>query len=106
MWPDDTVVQVVLIVAVAAVLVLAIWLGRGLNFRKTDKGIEFTIEQQAPKQGHEVSVAEGVEIKNAKIKTVAGVDGASTINGSVKVANGAKLEGVEITELVGVKMKQ
>ena len=105
MWPEDGMVQIVLIISVAVVLVLAIWLGRGLRFRKGDKGIEFTVEQKAEKSGHDINVADGVEVRNAKINTVAGVDGATAVTGQVNVANNAKLEGVEINELVGVKMK-
>jgi hypothetical protein len=103
---DDNMVKIALIIGVAIVLIITIWKGRGLTFRKNEKGIELSIEQQKLNEADNVSVAEGIDIKDAKIKKIAGVDGATSTAGSVKVANKAKLEGVEIDELVGVKMKQ
>ena len=106
MWPQDSSVQIVLIISIALVIGLAIWLGRGLKFRKSDQGIELTVEQQAQASQQNVTVADDIELKDAKVDKIAGVDGANSVDTSVSVANKAKMKNVEIKELVGVKIKQ
>ena len=70
--PEDPTVQIILIVAVVLIIGLALWLGRGLIFRKGEDGITFEAKQK-PGQT-KVSVAEGLQAEKAEIGNVTGVE--------------------------------
>lgn len=112
--PQDPVVWIVLIAAVAVVFALAVWFGRGITVRKDDKGFELTVQesnpqskqnssQQSNNQG--VSVGEGLVIKGSKVGDIAGIKGASQSgeNQPVTVAKNAQIEASEVGDIAGVK---
>jgi hypothetical protein len=83
----------VLIGAGLVVVVLALWKGRGLRVSKGK--IEVDRELQ-------VQVAEGIELRDAKVKDVIGVQGPAPVSG-VAVMNNAKISGGEVGNIVGYR---
>lgn len=113
--PNDPVVWIILIVVVGAVVALAIWFGRGIRFKKDDKGLEIKVAGEAKpgKQPDEItSVAENVAIgKNAEVGDIAGtkVRGAHQevqTKAKTEVFKGGEVgDGAKVGDIVGKKIE-
>lgn len=105
--PDDASVWITWIIAAATVVGLAIWLGRGLVFRKS--GDEVSLEIKAKPGPAEsaassrVSVGEGLEVENAEVGNVTGIEGEAD-DAPVEVLKGGKISGGSVVgDITGKK---
>lgn len=111
--PNDPIVWVILIVVVGIVVALAIWLGRGISFRKDDKSIAIKVAgagQTTKASDNTTSVAEKATIENAEVGDIAGAKirgGDATANDkeAVEVLKGGTVKGSKVGDIVGKKIE-
>ena len=95
--PADTVVWIVLIVAVGVVAALALWLGRGLKLRVKGFGMDIKERQSAPADSGATVFKEGQVGKGGTVGNITGVKNqggkGGAPQGKIDVASGARIEG-------------
>jgi hypothetical protein len=106
MIPSNPTVWIVLIVAVAVVVLYAMWKGRGFNVVKKKGSWQATLKE--PERPSDVSVASGLEVgAQGNVGNITGVESAGSSQpelGKVEVANNAKVAG-KTGNITGVSIK-
>jgi len=106
---EDPQVWIIGIIAVAVVLIIALFLGRGLKFRKGQDGISLELEKGSvpeQKDSDGVSVGEGLVIeKGARVGNIVGeevpVGEGGDSASSVEVMKDGTISGSEAGDIVG-----
>ena len=103
--PGDASVWITAIVAIAAVVALALWLGRGLVFKKSSDKVSLEIKSNsadaASERKKKVSVATGVKVgEDGSVGNVTGVSGGSG-NADVEVLTDGEILG-DVGDVTGV----
>jgi hypothetical protein len=110
--PDNIYVWIAAIVVLGLVVVLALWLGRGLKINKSKEGYSLEVEKNQPPDTRTdvIKVAEGLELKDAEAGDIAGrkatsPDAAGGRPQNIEVANRAKIERAKVGDIVGSKQE-
>ena len=114
--PQDSLVWIVLIVAVALVIGLAVWKGRGLRFKRGQEGFSVEVEVEhlpdAPPTGEtsskrgKISVANKARIEETRIGDIAGIKTAGKpqlIGYDIDLAAGTRIKKADVGDIVGLK---
>jgi hypothetical protein len=103
--PESIAVWIVLIVAVALVVGLIVWLGRGGSFEKD--GLKLKLDRpQTP--GPRVEVADNLDAKGGRLGNITGVETAGSLDSAtaseISVAKNVRLRNAEVGDITGVKI--
>lgn len=97
--PWTSTALIVLIIAVALVVALLVWKGRGGKFVRKNGTWEASVNEKAP----DIKVAAGIHVgKEGQAGNITGAEGQNLRVGDVDVANHAKIEG-KVGDITGVK---
>ena len=112
--PNDPLIWIILILAVALIVALALWKGRGLRVSKDRDG--FSVEVERSSEGNTggeskgttdgIRVAEGARIKESRVGDIAGVktlSAAPAVDKDIEVASGVRINKAEVGDIVGDK---
>ena len=101
---DNPWVIIAAIISAAAVVALALWLNRGLKFKKDKDGVSLELEGGSAGDAEsqsQVSVGEGLKVSDGgKVGDVTGVDGDAG-NANVGVLKDAEISG-DVGNITGV----
>jgi hypothetical protein len=110
--PSEPWVWALLIAAAAAVVAIALWLGRGFIVRKDDKGFAIEVKERAGEApgGQRISVASDARIERATTGDIGGVivkgSGTAPVPGqSIDVLAGGKIKDATVGDIAGVKQQ-
>ena len=101
--PDNPLVWIIAILALAVVVIVALWKGQMVEVELKPLRLKFKRHGGDGTGG--VSVGSGLKVENSKLGDIAGVKGAGAAlpEGSVTVAQGARIAGSTTGDIVGVK---
>ncbi len=110
--PDDPVVWIVLVVVVGLVVALALWLGRGMIFRRDKQGLSLEIKAASGSRNAketDISVAKNAVLDDVTAEDIAGVKqeggDAEVVNGKkISVLDRAKARGLKAGDIAGIKI--
>ena len=110
--PEDPVVWIFLIVVAGLVVALALWLGRGMIFRRDKQGVSFEIKAApATRNAKEtdISVAKNAVIDDVTAEDITGAKtegaDADVVNGKkISVLDRAKVSGSKVGDIAGIKI--
>lgn len=111
--PNDSTVWIVLLVIGGLVLILALWLGRGLKIRKENGGFSIEAREKPPEQMPEqnISVARDLRIEDAGVGDIAGIKGADAqdvphAKQDIDVLSGGKIKNANVGDIAGIKQER
>lgn len=111
--PPDSTVWIVLLVIGGLVLILALWLGRGLKIRKENGGFSIEAREKPPEQMPEqkVSVGRDLRIQDARVGDVAGIKGDDVQdvprgNQDIDVLSGGVIKDADVGDIAGIKRER
>ena len=111
--PNELIFWILLIVLAALITGLALWLGRGFEIRKDEKGFSIAAKEKGAKPSdskQSISVGKGAEIKRSKVGDIAGIktENQGTEFESVKhidVLEGGEIKDSKVGDIVGFKVQ-
>ena len=111
--PEDPTIWIVLFSVCGLVIILALWLGRGLKLSKNKNGISIEVKENTiPKSSEaDISVGRNLEIEESEVGDVTGViqkDGfvQAESQQTIEVLKGGKLKKAKLGNLTGIRQEE
>lgn len=102
--PGDASVWIVAIIAIAFVLVVALWFGRGLIFKKSGDEVSLELKSDSADDaasGSKVEVLGGAKITGSSVGDITGVRGGAG-SADVDVLKDGKISDADVGNITGV----